>query len=116
MRAILIASIGKRRHVEEPVVDPKSTANSVRRPELPPSLQPGLSNVLQALKSKSKDPSNGATVGTPIDYSAPSGASRRDSETLTIIENLEIGPYDYAPSDQDPTFSTIDPHSSIRLS
>ena len=116
--AQLITCIGKRRHIEEPVDNSKSAANNLRRPELPLSLQPSASNVIQALKSKSKDGSSQREDGIPaqlIDFSAAGSSTMRDSESLTIIEQLTMGPYEHVPPDLDPTFSAVDPHSSIRL-
>lgn len=111
----------KRRHVEEPIIDPKTSTNlSIRRPELPPSLQPGASKLLQALKAKSKDvstsQSNETATASDVNLFAGGSSSTRDAESLTIIEKLEMGPYEHTPPSQDPTFNTFDPHSLIRLS
>lgn len=119
MQAITHFTVGKRRHIEEPTEASKSLMNTLRRPELPTTLQPGASNVLEALKLKSGDSLDADNVGadvTPIDYSASGRTVNRDSESLTIIESLEIGPYEHAAPERDPNFSTLEPHSSIRLS
>lgn len=118
-QAITCFTIGKRRHVEEPTEASKSLTNGLRRPELPTTLQPGASNVLQALKLKSGDSLDVDNVSadvTSIDSSASGRIVNRDVESLTIIENLEIGPYQHATPEKDPNFSTLEPHSSIRLS
>jgi hypothetical protein len=118
-QVITCFNIGKRRHVEEPTEASKSLTNGLRRPELPTTLQPGASNVLKALKLKSGDSVDAENVGadlTPIEPSTSGRTVNRDSESLTIIENLEIGPYQHAAPDKDPNFSTLEPHSSIRLS
>jgi len=118
-QAITCFTIGKRRHVEEPTEASKSLTGSLRRPELPTTLQPGASNLLNALKLKSGnslDADNVSTDVTPVDFEASGRIVNRDSESLTIIENLEIGPYQHAAPENDPNFSTLEPHSSIRLS
>jgi hypothetical protein len=75
--------------------------------------------VLKALKFKSGDSlvaDNVSAEVTPIDYLASARTVNRDAESLTIIENLEIGPYEHAAPEKDPNFNTLEPHSSIRLS
>ncbi|KAF9484171.1 hypothetical protein BDN70DRAFT_910831 [Pholiota conissans] len=42
-------------------------------------------------------------------------AQKRD-ERLALIENLEPGPYEHTPPQDDPTFARLEPHSGINLS
>lgn len=51
-----------------------------------------------------------------IDFESSSSRVVRDAEALTIIEKLEVGPYDHNPPEGDPYFNTVEPHSRIRLS
>jgi minichromosome maintenance protein 10 len=77
---------------------------------------PRASNLLSALKA---DSGVGNFDGESADASHRDTTQgvrpQRDAQTLAIIENLEIGPYEHlAPSD-DPNFNGLEPHSSIRL-
>jgi minichromosome maintenance protein 10 len=44
-----------------------------------------------------------------------SAVSARD-ENLTLIEELELGPYEHKSPFDDPLFEHLEPHSGIRLS
>ncbi len=44
-----------------------------------------------------------------------SGVPARD-DNLTLIEELELGPYEHKSPFDDPLFERLEPHSGIRLS
>jgi hypothetical protein len=114
---ILCVSQGKRRRVEAPLEHPVP-AISLRRPELPPAHVPHESKLLRTLRNEQPTSAGKANLEnnvSPIDFSASHGRITRDAESLTVIETLEMGPYEHIPPPDDPKFDQVDPHSNIRL-
>ncbi|KAI0287870.1 hypothetical protein BC826DRAFT_1108132 [Russula brevipes] len=87
-------------------------------PSAVPPQQPGPSNVLSKLSAISR------RAPSPVEPDAPtrtssfadkaSGIPARD-DRLTLIEELEPGPYEHNPPLDDPLFERFEPHSGIRL-
>jgi len=104
---------GKKRRVEASDEHIAPTV-SFKRPELPPTHVPHASNLLRTLEQSANSGEAGVDA-RPIDFSASHGRPTRDAETLTIIEELEMGPYEYVAPPNDPNFEQVEPHSDIRL-
>ncbi|KAH7100487.1 hypothetical protein BKA62DRAFT_639912 [Auriculariales sp. MPI-PUGE-AT-0066] len=47
---------------------------------------------------------------------APADFGGKRDESLKLVEELKMGPYEHKPIPSDPNFKTIEPHSRIRLS
>ncbi|KAI9450818.1 hypothetical protein BJY52DRAFT_1300845 [Lactarius psammicola] len=81
--------------------------------------QPGPSNVISKLSALSKHAPSSAEQCVPERSSSfadkASGVPARD-DNLTLIEELELGPYEHKPPFDDPLFERFEPHSGIRLS
>ncbi|KAH8980467.1 hypothetical protein EDB92DRAFT_1900536 [Lactarius akahatsu] len=81
--------------------------------------QPGPSNVISKLSALSKCTPSSAEQCVPERTSSftdkASGVPARD-DNLTLIEELELGPYDHKSPFDDPLFERLEPHSGIRLS
>lgn len=100
----------KRKHVEN-LDFQHIPSETFRRPTLPLIQGPGPSNILSALK-----------IGQPDDENERANEHKtskldiiRDSSDMTIIERLKMGPYQFSATSEDPTFDSVEPHSSIRL-
>ncbi|KAH9055885.1 hypothetical protein EDB83DRAFT_2391703 [Lactarius deliciosus] len=81
--------------------------------------QPGPSNVISKLSALSKRAPSSAEQCVPERTSSfadkASEVPARD-DNLTLIEELELGPYEHKSPFDDPLFERLEPHSGIRLS
>ena len=85
----------------------------LNKPELPPTASFRDSNLISALNSNTRQ-DHGNNPSTSIDFESGSRVVR-DAEALTIIEKLEVGPYDHKAPEDDSKFNNVEPHSQIRL-
>lgn len=102
--------LDKKRRVEEPET---VAAEALLRPAvLPPANLPPPSTLLASLGSYASN----KTINTDAHaYEADKQQLSRDPDTLTIIEQLLMGPYEHQRIESDPDFLLLEPHSGIRL-
>ncbi|KAN0141784.1 hypothetical protein V8E53_000246 [Lactarius tabidus] len=81
--------------------------------------QPGPSNVISKLSTLSKrapSPSEQCVPERTSSFADKASAVPARDENLTLIEELELGPYEHKSPFDDPLFEHLEPHSGIRLS
>ncbi|KAG2005697.1 hypothetical protein CC2G_002081 [Coprinopsis cinerea AmutBmut pab1-1] len=122
--------------IAKPLFQPASKLNtsSTRRPEAsksknvnPPILQrPKPSNLLQKLaqvksepEAEESEPVNRTTSfddrPEPPPEAGPSSVGAKRDERLMLVDDFEMGPYEFTPPLDDPHFEKLEPHSNIAL-
>ncbi|TEB33818.1 hypothetical protein FA13DRAFT_1730099 [Coprinellus micaceus] len=89
----------------------KSTPASASVP--PPPKPSNILKNLASIKQDDAEPQQAITRSTGFGEQAVAGVKR--DEDLTLIEELEPGPYEHVPPSDDPTFEKVEPHSNIAL-
>jgi minichromosome maintenance protein 10 len=89
----------------------KSTPASASVP--PPHKPSNILKNLASIKQDDAEPQQAITRSTGFGEQAVAGVKR--DEDLTLIEELEPGPYEHVPPSDDPTFEKVEPHSNIAL-
>ena len=112
---------------KQPASRPKTSNTAKQAAHIPKPAPSTLVTKLASISAKSNQPttiishrSSGFSERPPAPREQPEeaashvGASRDDS--LTLIEDLEIGPTEHQPPFDDPQFLKLEPNSGIRLS